>query len=71
MQQLENYEGSCSVSAELPSFAKSVWAECFECILEVVHEKQKQDWAYHGALRVYVKAVDVSHSNEQGSKPLM
>ncbi len=44
--------------AILISFAKS-----FDCIWEVVHEKQKQDWAYHGAFRVYVK-VEVSHSNE-------
>ncbi len=41
-------------------------AKSFECIWEVVHEKEKHEWAYHGAFRVYVKAVDVSHSNEQG-----
>ncbi len=25
--------------------------QCFEDIWEVVHEKEKQEWAYHGALR--------------------
>ncbi len=25
--------------------------QCFEDIWEVVHEKVKQEWAYHGALR--------------------
>ncbi len=24
--------------------------QCFECIWEVIHEKGKQKWAYHGAL---------------------
>ncbi len=24
--------------------------QCFECIWEVVHENEKQNWAYHGAL---------------------
>ncbi len=25
--------------------------QCFEGIYEVVHEKEKQEWAYHGILR--------------------